>query len=180
MATNTPPRFSDKSGAIWRRLIYFPLTVQIPEHERVIGMDRPEFWSSELSGILNWALVGYHRLYQRGRFIESTVNDQALEEYKTESNPVRLYFDECIEECVDAFERVDDIYLSYANWCKRSGFKPFSKIIFGKEVARRYHSPRVGANTARDELPTLARQRTIEGSRVRIYEGIMIKQQPQH
>ncbi len=43
LATNTLPRFSDRSGGLWRRMIVMPCNVVIAEHERVFGMDNPEF-----------------------------------------------------------------------------------------------------------------------------------------
>jgi P4 family phage/plasmid primase-like protien len=64
LATNNPPRFVDKSLGVWRRLILFPLGVQIPPERRVVGMDKPDYWerAGELPGLLNWALAGLMRL----------------------------------------------------------------------------------------------------------------------
>src|SRR5205807_310610 len=73
LATNNPPRFSDKSDGVWRRLILLPLNVTIAEEERVYGMDKREWWeaSGELPGILNWALEGFDRLRLQGGFTRS-------------------------------------------------------------------------------------------------------------
>src|SRR5262249_16909631 len=70
LARKNPPQFSDKSDGIWRRILYLPCTVQIPEPEQVKGMDKPDFWgaSGELPGILNWALAGLHDLRTQGYF----------------------------------------------------------------------------------------------------------------
>src|SRR5262249_54524254 len=60
LATNNPPAFSDKSDGIWRRMLLLEFGVQIPEEERVAGMDSVGWWAEagELSGVLNWALAG--------------------------------------------------------------------------------------------------------------------------
>lgn len=58
-ASNNRPRFSDKSGGLWRRMILMPWRVTIPENERVRGMDTPGWWQDqgELPGILLWAIA---------------------------------------------------------------------------------------------------------------------------
>ncbi|TXT21170.1 MAG: hypothetical protein FD138_4088, partial [Planctomycetota bacterium] len=39
LATNNLPRFADRSGGLWRRMILMPFRVTIPAAERVTGMD---------------------------------------------------------------------------------------------------------------------------------------------
>lgn len=58
LATNIIPRFSDRSEGLNRRAILFPCKETIAPHERVFGMDKPDYWRAkgELPGMLNWAL----------------------------------------------------------------------------------------------------------------------------
>ncbi|MBA3315134.1 MAG: hypothetical protein H0T47_17830 [Planctomycetaceae bacterium] len=92
-ATNNLPRFSDRSGGLWRRMILMPFTEVIPEDERIPGMDRPEFWeaSGELPGMLNWALIGLKRLQAQGRFTESSVVSAMVDDYRRDSNPAQTF-----------------------------------------------------------------------------------------
>ena len=62
LSTNNRPRFSDRSGGLWRRMILLPFNREVPEGERVLGMDKPVWWqeSGELSGMLNWAIAELH------------------------------------------------------------------------------------------------------------------------
>jgi hypothetical protein len=45
-------------------MILFPMDVEIPKSERVVGMDTTEWWQAngEFPGILNWALMGLTQL----------------------------------------------------------------------------------------------------------------------
>jgi len=142
LATNNLPRFNDKSSGIWRRMILMPLTTVITEAEQVHGMDKPTWWKAqgELSGILNWALVGRDRLYSNNRFSKSEQGTKALEEYRVEVNPVRQFFDEELV-ATEGNETANwtsckDIYKAYGDWCKHSGHKPMSKTGFFREVNR--------------------------------------------
>ena len=64
--TNELPRLEDQSGALASRFVV--LTVR----ESFYGREDPDLldrFVPELPAILNWALEGWDRLYQRGRFI---------------------------------------------------------------------------------------------------------------
>jgi P4 family phage/plasmid primase-like protien len=161
LATNNKPRFSDKSGGIWRRMILMPFRVVIDEKERVFGMDKVEWWiaSGELPGIFNWALQGLARLRQQGRFTTSEVCGKALDKYRTENNPARLFL---VENCVEGAEvrvQCETLYYAYRRWCELKGYVPLSDGPFGKEVLRVF--PRVEW-----------RRITILGKRIPHYCGI--------
>jgi P4 family phage/plasmid primase-like protien len=89
LATNTRPRFSDKSQGLWRRLLLIPFPNTIPEEMQDPSL--AEKLVQELPGILNWAVEGLKRLHLRGRFEEPLVCQQAKQEYIREVNPVRLF-----------------------------------------------------------------------------------------
>ena len=82
LSTNNPPMFSDKTDGVWRRMLLLRCSVQIPESERVAGMDSVEWWrdAGELPGILNWAIAGLVQLRKQGRFI---VPAECQEEVRT-------------------------------------------------------------------------------------------------
>src|SRR5262249_21140138 len=80
LATNNRPRFSDRSGGLWRGMILMPFRVVIAENDpgRVFGMDKPAWWeaSGELPGMLNWSLAGLDRRRRQGQFTRSEVCEQ--------------------------------------------------------------------------------------------------------
>lgn len=140
LACNQRPRFSDRSSGIWRRILLVPWEIQIPEDQRIIGMDKPEWWerSGELPGILNWAVAGLHRLRNQMRFTQSTKGKIALKDYQDESNPCRIFLSESYKESDDGSGMIEctEIYQSYVRWCKEHGYFPLSDRSFGKEVKR--------------------------------------------
>jgi P4 family phage/plasmid primase-like protien len=140
LATNNRPRFSDRSGGLWRRMILVPFRVVIAEDDptRVFGMDKTEWWqtSGELPGILNWALAGLDRLRRRNRFTESEVCDEALAEYRTENNPARMFLLDTCREYGEGLTACDRLYQAYRTWCLANGYSPLADRAFGKEVRR--------------------------------------------
>ena len=139
-ASNNRPRFSDKSGGLWRRMILMPWRITIPEAERVRGMDTPKWWQDqgELPGILLWAIAGLWQLEQQGGFTKSAICEAGLAEYRAESNPTRMYLEENFYADPVSDVQCDDAYLPYAEWIKSNGFKPLSSGSFGHEVRRAF------------------------------------------
>jgi P4 family phage/plasmid primase-like protien len=138
LSANNRPRFSDRSEGIWRRMLMLPLTVTIAPHERVYGMDKPEWWRAqgELPGILNWALAGLWRLRNQRGFTIPEASRAALDDYKQDANPARRFLLENFEEDVNGTIITEEVYGAYRAWCDRHGNKPFASNIFAKEILR--------------------------------------------
>jgi len=159
LATNTLPRFSDRSGGLWRRLLLMPWRVEIPASERIIGMDSVEYWSNELPGILNWSLAGLKRLRKNGRFTESDVCNEALAEYRISNNPARSFLIENYREHPNGQVPCREAYLLYSRWCGQTVHRPLADAAFGREVVRAFRS--------------VQRSRvSLDGARVYFYVGL--------
>jgi P4 family phage/plasmid primase-like protien len=141
VACNNRPRFSDRSGGIWRRMLVIPWQIEIDKQKRVKGMDKVAWWerSGELSGIFRWALVGLARLRRQGDFTESSVMNASLEEYKEEMNPARAFLQQHVEENNSGLIRSSELFRIYKKWCDENGYRPLSEKVFGKEVKRVFH-----------------------------------------
>jgi P4 family phage/plasmid primase-like protien len=140
LCTNNRPRFSDRSSGLWRRMIVLPFNVTITEAERVVGMDKPEWWrqQGELPGMLNWAIAGFHRLRRQGKFSESEVSRTALAEYRLENNPAQLFLNAFYEAAPLDDIVTAEVYGEYRHWCENSGYRPLSAVVFGKEIIRKF------------------------------------------
>jgi P4 family phage/plasmid primase-like protien len=138
-ASNNRPRFSDKSGGLWRRMIVMPWQVVIPESDRVKGMDTPDWWrdQGELPGILNWAIAGLFRLERQG-FTKSSVCEKAIAEYRTESNPARMFLEDSYSFSPDGFEPCESVYEAYTDWSTKNGFMRMSATNLGLEIRRKF------------------------------------------
>ena len=162
IACNNRPRFADKSQGIWRRMLLIPWRVEITRTTRVKGMDKVDWWndSGELPGIFNWALEGLQRLRAQRDFTESSLMQEALQDYQAEVNPARSFLDEACERSQfggKIFCR--ELYGAYEKWCKANGHSyPLSERQFGKEVKRKF--------------TTSVRDRETTGRRSWYYDGI--------
>jgi len=137
---NQRPRFSDRSDGIWRRMMPVYMGVQISEDERVIGMDKSEWWEEqgELPGIFLWALRGLARLHVQGRFTVPAAVKENMDDYKSEMNPAKMFLDEYIEESTNEEIRSSILYDFYKNWANNFGYRPLSERQFFKEVKRKF------------------------------------------
>jgi len=162
-ATNTRPRFADRSKGIWERLILVPFPVYIPEEKR----DTDLAWKlcKELPGIFDWGVAGLFKLRKRGRFVEPRVCVEVKEDYRTEANPARAFLLDRCELYEGAEVGTADLYSEYREYCQQNGYSPLGESQFGKEVGRWFHE------AAGQRGPELV-QRRMDGRRCRFYQGV--------
>lgn len=142
-STNNMPRVGDKSEGYYRRLLILPFNRQFNKEERDPKL-KYKIASSELDGIFLWALNGLKRLRDRGYFEESASMLNIKDEYRKENNNVIIFVEEmCVLDAHDDISK-DDLYQTYNNWCVDSGYRPLSKISFGRELIRQYVSVNKG------------------------------------
>jgi P4 family phage/plasmid primase-like protien len=133
-AANNLPRFADRSSGIWRRMLLLPYRVIIPAERQ-----DPHLRGAllrELPGVFNWALAGLCRLREQSHFTEPRVCLEALEAYRTESNPARAFLQEWAYFHPKARTACGTVYERYRGWCHDRGYIPLDASQFGKEVAR--------------------------------------------
>jgi len=165
LSANNRPRFSDRSGGLWRRMMVIQFNITIPPEERILGMDKPEWWerSSELPGIFWWAVLGLHRLRRQGGFTESTQSRTAVEEYREEINPARAFLTECCEASKEPNASVfcSTLYDTYCRWCRSHGYHSLGERLFGREVVRVFNGVK-------------RRRLGSDGNRMYAYAGIVL------
>ena len=127
MANALPPS-GDKSDAWYERFVILKFDKQFlangenkPDRTLKHTLTEP----SELSGLLNVALICGKELLTRGHFTESKKNAEAVENYKFLNDHVLKF----ITESADTLPYGDvDFYDTYKVWCEREGEqKPLSK-----------------------------------------------------
>lgn len=97
IGTNQLPPINDKSNGVWRRASVLPFPVTIEAQQRNPHLDRQLY--GELSGIFRWAVGGLLKLRERGHFEEPQSSRSALERYRNDSSPVRMFLsDTCVKE----------------------------------------------------------------------------------
>lgn len=134
LATNNRPRFSDRSSGLWRRMLLIPFRITIPEAKQDPRLQAK--LQKELPGIFNWAIAGLYRLRAAGKFTESKLGREAVEEYQIENNPARLFLLEACTDDPNDEVACSHLYKLYSDWAAVNGYRPLGERMFGKEVVR--------------------------------------------
>lgn len=163
--TNELPALADGSGALAGRFL-------ILEFQRSFyGQEDTGLTSrllKEVSGILNWAIVGYRRLRDRGHFVQPANSQNLVDQMETLGSPVKVFLeDRCELDPVKEVE-VDLMYARWKEWCEgegRVGAMVGTKEWFGRNL--------------RAAVPGLQIVRRRNGEqRSRVYIGVGLQTDP--
>ena len=129
---NELPKVDEHNEAVFRRFLIVPFDVTIPKDKRDSELHN-KIVSNELSGVLNWVLVGLERLLKNKEFTVSQKVEDALSQYKKESDSVALFVDE--SEYIpsmdnDDFKPTRSLYNEYKDLTKENGQYPLGKNKF--------------------------------------------------
>jgi putative DNA primase/helicase len=162
LLTNELPRLSDSSNALAKRFIILVLMQSFYGREDQTLTAR---LSTELPGILNWALVGYQRLRQRGYFVQPESGRKAAEQLQLLSSPVTAFVNDQCEIGPAHTIRTDLLYQSWRSWCEGEGRRePGTAQSFGRDLTAAFPA-----------IETTNPKREHGGQRHRYYEGIELR-----
>jgi putative DNA primase/helicase len=138
-AANSLPHVSDRSEGVWTRWLVLTFNRRFLR-DATAGASQAkvdianQILEVEVPGIVSWAVAGLERLLaNNGVFTRPASSDQALTEWRRESNPVALFFDAELELDPKAAMTTATLYDCYREWCSKNGFsKPFSHVTFAK------------------------------------------------
>lgn len=120
----------DISGALAARLIPIIMT------KSWLGQEDPALTDKllrELPGILNWALGGVDRLYERGHFKLTKAGAEHVHSVMVKASPVLSFLRQCTEDG-DGIA-VGSLFAAFEGWYREQGFKPWhSQEKFMDEV----------------------------------------------
>ena len=158
--TNELFRIADSSGVFASRFIILKLTKTFYGREDLSLTSR---LSGELPGILNWAIVGWQRLQERGYFVQPQSAVETAREFEDLGSPCGAFVR---ERCVVAPEQTvipDELFGAWKTYCSEHGHGgPGNIQSFGRELR---------AAVRHVEL----KQHRIRGTRVRCYFGIGLR-----
>ena len=131
---NRLPQTVERTNAFFRRFLIVPYNYLVPEDERDPEL-HTKIISTELSGILNWVIEGLERLLINRKFTESQISNDALEQYKNETNIAKLFLDdEGYTPDDSSFMSSKYLYSRYSEWCHLNGFKRTTSVAFSKDI----------------------------------------------
>lgn len=116
--TNNPPATRDTSGALYDRALVFPFDHMIPRDERDPQL-MDEMVKTELPGILYRAIVAFGRLHARGDWLFPNDCTSAWHKWIGQSNPLRLFVNECLELDEGSILRAVDAWEVYQSWYRQ-------------------------------------------------------------
>lgn len=149
--TNLVPNLPDASGAFVSRFIVLTTAVTF------VGREDPnlgEQLKAELPGILLWAIEGWRRLHERGRFVQPSSAAHALDMFADISSPIRAFVEEWCEVSPDLRCDKDKLYKDWCDWNVREGRISFlSKDQFCAQIYAAYPQVKPGKGSRSEGRP---------------------------
>lgn len=132
IASNPLLKFDDPSGAIIKRLIVLNCNKSFAGKEDHELTDKLKL---ELPSILHWAIDGWHRLRERGHFVQPSSSAELIDDMIDLASPVAAWMR---ERCnVSPGQQVDcgEAYKDFSEWRIKNGESgEFSRKRFGSDL----------------------------------------------
>ncbi|RUW41355.1 MAG: hypothetical protein EOS31_24670 [Mesorhizobium sp.] len=160
--SNELPHLADASTALANR--YLPLVFI----KTYLGREDPDLLRqllAELPGILNWAIAGWRRLKERGRFELPPESMEVLSSLVDLGSPVTAFVEELCELDPSASTVKHELYRAWQAYCEARGLRPGTIDTFGKELMAAYPGRQIRPSKPRDG----------GGGRVNVYLGIRLR-----
>jgi P4 family phage/plasmid primase-like protien len=132
---NHLPHIRDTTTSIWRRMKLIPFRRQFSEKAGTADVNLTAKLKEELPGILNWALLGLERLNAHNRFTRAEAVDAEVDQYRTSSNPTKLWLEERCEPAPAPMTKPNTLYDDYLRWCETNGYDRDS-VVNSREFAQ--------------------------------------------
>ena len=159
LMTNEVPRLNDSSGALASRFIVLRMTKSFYGAEDHGLTDR---LLAEMPGILNWAIEGWKRLYDRGHFVQPESSACVIADMAHITSPVSKFVEDWCVLDPQAEVSVSVLFDRWCEWCEEEKKKPGDKSMFGRDLCAL--------------LPELTKERPREGGkRIWKYSGIRLR-----
>lgn len=131
LLSNHLPRITDASGAMASRFIILSLTKSFygkEDHGLTQRLLR------ELPGILNWAIVGWKRLSERGYFVQPDSSSEALNTLEDLGSPISAFVRDCCTVEPGKEISCDALFMRWKTWCESQERRPSAKSTFGRDL----------------------------------------------
>lgn len=129
---NEPPKLRDSSNAMTSRILGLKMTNSFVEKEDNTLTDR---LMMEMPGILLWAIEGWKRLRENGRFTVPDSSREMINDIKGITSPILRFLE---EDCVtgpDCQCPTGELYERWKQWIESTGRKhPGDKDDFGRKL----------------------------------------------
>lgn len=121
-STNRVPETSDDTIAFFRRWEIVECANYFPPDEQDPNILKKICTPTEMSGLLNFALEGLHRLLKKGGFSNPVDYDEMRKVYIRKSNSARAFIEENLKFDVSPNSYISEreLYEKYVLWCRQN------------------------------------------------------------
>lgn len=151
-STNEPPRFRDKSGAIYRRLVMLMWDIQISESDQDPDLSR-RIVRNELPGVFLWSVAGLERLRRQGKFTLQGMSSPAVHRLRMENDSAMIFLTDVFEPRWGASQPKNAIYILYRDWTKDAGYKTQAIGTFFKAFHKFWEIREIEVGEIRSSIP---------------------------
>ena len=131
---NTLPRTKDRTDAFYRRWIIIPFMKKFEGANCDIHLLEKLTTPEELSGILNYSLIGLKRLLEQGAFTGTRTTEEIRETYDRLSDPIKAFKLDMLYTSAEAWIEKSRLYAAYVSYCNDKVIPAESKIKFSKRL----------------------------------------------
>jgi len=135
-----PESSGDDSHAFYRRLEIITFPNQFTGKDCDPRKLEKITTEQELSGLLNFALIGLKRLLDNGEFTNSKTVADTREQYVSLSNPAKGFLDAKLEIDFDEMIGKSELYQKFVDYCHDKNLPTITKETFGKKVVECFGS----------------------------------------
>jgi len=157
---NELPRLQDAAGALLSRVLLLKTSESFLGREDR-GLEKRLL--EELPGILNWAIAGWQRLMERGRFEQPESGRELIDDLEELASPISQFIRERCIVRPGSMVAISELFSEWKNWCEQNNREHAGTLqTFGRDI--------------RSSRPELSVRRTKEGGqRERQYDGIRLR-----
>ncbi len=131
---NTLPRETEHTHGFFRRFLIVPFREVISEDEKDPDLAQ-KIIESELSGVFNWVMKGLKRIRSQRSFSPCHAAENALAEYKRESDSTALFLEEGgWKPDPEETTAKSELYVFYRQFCQDAGYRALNRNNFGKRL----------------------------------------------
>lgn len=134
--TNHLPTVTDTTVFNSDRVKVIPFERHFEPHEQDKNLKAFLTQPANLSGILNWCLVGLQNLQKNG-FVDCPSVQLATQDYEQDSDRLGTFICDMLEESPGSELFTENVYAAYRSWCENNGYRYGSQSTFKKDMASR-------------------------------------------
>ena len=119
--TNEKPIIRSQNNSIWDRIKLIPFEKPIPKEKRLPRSEVDAKLLEEREGILTWLVDGAMQWIKDGSLNDPNQVSAAVQGYRTDSDIVRLFIEECGEEQRNSKVKSAEAYQAFVGWSRDAG-----------------------------------------------------------